>query len=97
MRKFIILSLAITTFAFSVPKKFGIGIMLGEPTGISLKYWINRDTAVAGGLAWSLGGYLHVHGDFLIHNRRLLRDLNIKEGFFALRIFCSSLRGGCKG
>ncbi len=84
MRKLIILSLVTITLSFTAPKKFGVGIILGEPTGISLKYWVNRDVGVAGELAWSLGGYLHVHGDFLLHERRLLKDLNIKEGSFVL-------------
>ncbi len=76
--------LAASSLSLSKPKTFGIGLMVGEPTGISLKYWMGPQYALAGGLAWSLGGYLHVHGDFLLHNRSLLRDLNIKEGSFVL-------------
>ena len=74
----------ISGFALAKPKTFGIGLIIGEPTGISLKYWLDRKYAIDGGLAWSLGGYFHVHADFLGHNRRLLRDINIKEGSFVL-------------
>lgn len=53
---------------------FGMGIMLGEPTGISGKYWMAPDRAVDFGLAWGLwrGGYVHLHGDYLLHNADLI-------------------------
>lgn len=48
----------------------GIGVMLGEPTGISVKSWNNARTAFAFGAAWSFGrnDALHLHGDYLFHN-----------------------------
>lgn len=55
---------------------FGLGIMLGEPTGISAKYWISGENALDFGLAWGglgrEGGYLHLHGDYLFHNFSLI-------------------------
>jgi hypothetical protein len=47
----------------------GLGVMLGEPTGISLKSWNNSRTAFDLGLAWSLSGKdaVHIHGDHLWH------------------------------
>lgn len=49
--------------------KTGVGIMLGEPSGISLKSWNNSTTAIDLGLAWSLSGKdaIHVHADYLWH------------------------------
>src|SRR5690554_3865213 len=49
--------------------KTGLGIMLGEPSGISLKSWNNSNTAWDLGLAWSLSGKdaIHIHGDHLWH------------------------------
>lgn len=50
---------------------FGVGLMVGEPTGLSIKNWNNEFTAVAIGAAWSLSGRneaLHLHADFLIHS-----------------------------
>jgi len=54
---------------------FGLGFMLGEPTGISGKYWISGDKALDFGVAWGLfhGGYLHVHGDYLFHKMELIK------------------------
>ncbi len=48
---------------------FGIGVMLGSPTGISAKKWFSRRTALDGGAAWSLGKNpgLHLHADYLVH------------------------------
>lgn len=47
----------------------GLGVMIGEPTGISGKAWTGSDRAFDFGLAWGLwrGGYLHLHGDYLFH------------------------------
>lgn len=47
----------------------GLGIILGEPTGFSIKYWIDELTAVDGAMAWSFNrsGSVQVHGDVLYH------------------------------
>ena len=48
---------------------FGLGVILGEPTGVSAKGWISSRTAFDAGFAWSFrrSGYLHVHADYLWH------------------------------
>jgi hypothetical protein len=78
MRKplYIIISLS-ATCAFLFPairssaqsEGFGIGLIIGEPTGISGKYWTGEKTAFDGGVAWSFvdQGALHVHADYLVH------------------------------
>lgn len=49
----------------------GLGILLGEPTGISVKSWNSSRSAFDIGAAWSLAGRegeaLHLHTDFLLH------------------------------
>lgn len=54
---------------------FGAGIILGEPTGISLKGWISGDKAIDGAVAWSLreGAYFSLHADYLFHNMDLIK------------------------
>lgn len=54
---------------------FGAGIILGEPTGISLKGWIGNDRAIDGAVAWSLrgGAYFSLHADYLFHNMDLIK------------------------
>lgn len=46
----------------------GVGIMVGSPTGLSGKYWMNRKMAVDTGIGASLEGDVnfHMHGDFLM-------------------------------
>ncbi|MFN1834827.1 hypothetical protein AB2B38_006150 [Balneola sp. MJW-20] len=49
----------------------GAGIMLGEPSGITLKKWNNQRSAFDVGVAWSFSGNndaLLLQGDYLIHN-----------------------------
>ena len=56
-------------YAQSAEDTFGIGIMLGEPSGITIKKWLSEKTAFDLGAAWSLSGEeaIHIHSDFLIH------------------------------
>jgi len=53
-----------------------LGIMLGEPTGLSAKKWLNEDMAIDGGMAWSFAeeANLHIHSDVLWHNWHVLDD-----------------------
>ncbi len=58
-----------------------LGIILGEPTGLSLKLWQSNNTAFDAGFAWSFGGNgaLHIHADYLRHSW-----LDINNGDLAL-------------
>jgi len=45
--------------------------MLGEPTGVSIKSWFNRQSAFDIRAAWSLSGRnkaVHLHTDYLRQN-----------------------------
>lgn len=48
----------------------GIGFIVGEPTGLSIKSWTGGGNAFDLGIAWSLGRHdaLHVHADYLWHS-----------------------------
>jgi hypothetical protein len=48
---------------------FGLGVILGEPTGLSGKYWLSERNAVDAGMAWSFRaqGFFHIHADYLWH------------------------------
>ena len=39
-------------------KDFGVGAILGEPTGVSLKKWLGARTAIDGALAWSFAALI---------------------------------------
>ena len=53
----------------------GLGIILGEPTGLSFKLWSKQTVAFDAGAAWSFvgGKYFQIHGDLLLHNFNLFR------------------------
>ena len=60
---------------------FGVGIILGEPTGISIKKWISNDTAIDAAAAWSFSenASFQFHADYLVHNFVVLKSA-VPEG-----------------
>ena len=47
---------------------FGAGLIVGEPTGLSLKYYLGDDTAIDGAIGGAfLGKGVQVHADYLWH------------------------------
>ncbi len=79
MKRVIIISILIILFCFGTVKAqdkgFGIGIILGEPTGLSLKFWTTYSTAFDVAAAWSFinGSAVHLHADYLFHNFGLIK------------------------
>ena len=67
----------------TLDKKFGLGIIVGEPTGISGKLWTGPRTAMDGAIAWSTGTHSNVnlHFDYLMHDFNVL---NVSEKYFVL-------------
>jgi hypothetical protein len=79
MRKILLLLIACATLASAgasaQDQGFGIGMILGEPTGVSMKNWLTHKTAFDLAVAWSFSGRddaLHIHGDYLIHDFSLI-------------------------
>jgi hypothetical protein len=76
---FVLILFASGTFAQE--RHFGLGVIIGEPTGISAKLWVSSKTAFDFGLGWSVGGdrignynggfngesRVHFHMDYLWH------------------------------
>ena len=60
--------------------KTGLGIMIGEPSGITLKSWTSQNTAFDIGLAWSLSGTddVYIHADYQWH-----KWLDVEKGNLA--------------
>ena len=52
------------------PRSLGLGIMIGDPSGLSLKSWTGRRSAFDIGLAWSFvdDSSLQLHADLLFHS-----------------------------
>ncbi|MCH8549106.1 MAG: hypothetical protein LAT80_09520 [Balneolaceae bacterium] len=77
-----------------------LGIILGEPTGISAKFWQSDRTAIDAALAWSFGRNesVHLHADYLIHNWMDVEDgsLAIYYGLGARALFANNSRFGAR-
>jgi len=79
MKKLIVIGV-LTVMAFcgmgqAQDRGFGLGIILGEPTGISFKHWTGYKTALVGAAAWAFGreDAFHLHMDYVLHNYRLIK------------------------
>lgn len=78
---FFILIISATAFsnvhAQGRPGNTELGIILGEPTGVSLKFWQSGTTAVDAAVAWSFGRHesVHIHADYLKH-----KPLDVNSG-----------------
>jgi hypothetical protein len=66
----VLLTFLVCSVAEAQDRGFGLGIILGEPTGISAKLWTGCTTAFDGAVAWSFEkeSSMHLHGDLLFHN-----------------------------
>lgn len=64
----------------------GLGIIVGEPTGISFKQWLDGRNAIDAAAAWSFAdeGAAHLHLDYLWHFFDRIED--VESGSFPLYI-----------
>jgi hypothetical protein len=63
---------------------FGLGIMAGEPTGLSVKKWLSEKSAVDGGLAWSSidGSSFQIHADYMRHKFDFTKEFEGRLPFY---------------
>jgi hypothetical protein len=70
---FIVVLIALcVVLPFAASADTGIGIIVGDPTGVSLLF----NERIAMGLAWDLSNHLHVHGDYWLMHSRLEGELD---------------------
>ena len=82
---FVLLALGVPSSVAEKPQKaierkmFGIGVIAGEPTGITGKYLIDNNSAIDAGVGWETSGdnEFHIYGDYLYH---LYGLLEVKSG-----------------
>jgi hypothetical protein len=72
---FTLFFITLTAVSYSQTRGFGLGIIVGEPTGISAKYWLSSQNALDFGLGYSFvqKGRLHFHMDYLFHHQNIFR------------------------
>jgi len=59
---------------------FGVGFVVGGPTGLALKGWLDAESSVSAAVGWPKGG-VALQADYVLHN---FRALEAKKGEFAL-------------
>ena len=68
--------LILSTISPAQDKGYGIGIVLGEPSGLSGKYWMNNTNALDFGIGFSFTNFnnnrLQLNCDYLWHNYDLI-------------------------
>ncbi len=77
MKKIFVISFLFlfTTLSYAAGQnRFGIGIILGEPTGLSAKQFVGNSEAFDAAAAWSFidEAALHLHADYLFHDYSLI-------------------------
>ncbi|MDY0093534.1 MAG: DUF3996 domain-containing protein [Candidatus Vecturithrix sp.] len=80
MKKFLYIFALLLLFCFVNNQAFaqrqgvGLGVIVGEPTGLSLKSWMSASTALNLAAAWSFEKYgaFQVHLDYVFHHPRLV-------------------------
>ena len=79
-------SLCISIAAAAQPSGFGLGLMGGDPSGLSLKIWTGERTAIDAGLGYSYlryGAAPAFHVDALWHTRSVVSE---DDGFLPFYI-----------
>lgn len=76
MRRIILAVIAIAmassqSVASSDRGRVGIGVVLGAPTGFSVKYWENQRIAYQGSIGGMFNGGVMIGADYLIHENAL--------------------------
>ena len=88
MQKPLMLLLVVLCFLqtnlFGQDREFGIGVIIGNPTGLSMKLWLDSQKALDGAAAWSFRGNdaMILQLDYLHHNLNALSTKSTKIPVF---------------
>lgn len=85
---FILLMTTYSTSAQNTSKKNGIGLIAGEPTGITYKHWLSDTRAFDVSLAWSVysDDNVSINTDYLLHTPNGV-NIDTKSDTFALPFY----------
>lgn len=97
-----LLFLMLTSVLSAQSNEFGLGLIIGEPTGISGKYWLEENRAVDFAVGFTTFGdknRLSVHADYLYHLNGIIPsndDIPFYYGF-GIRLRTHSSENGSFG
>jgi len=79
---FLLFSAVVDVYA-SNKRVWSVGIMISEPSGVSIKYWLTEEVGFASGMAWEIGekSWFYVHLDYLKHNYKVLEPKEFSGKF----------------
>jgi len=85
LAKIALVIIVFSSFSFAQSSGFGLGMILGEPIGISGKYWTSSSTAFDFGVGYSFenNSYLNLHADYLFHSKNIFdtsEDISLYYG-----------------
>ncbi len=94
----------ISNLNYAQQKGFGLGVGLGEPTGISAKFWLTPGTALDFGLGYSFTSKKSVfdfYADYVFHNSDMIHSVENFVVYYGpgarLKIKESTSRLGVRG
>ncbi len=73
----VLLLILFTNISYSQEKGFGLGVIVGEPTGINAKLWTSESTALDFGLGYSFtssNSLFDFYADYVFHNPDMLQS-----------------------
>ncbi|MDX2432755.1 MAG: hypothetical protein QNK35_17590 [Bacteroides sp.] len=86
MKKVILtlLMVFLSIHTYSQKGDFGLGVILGNPTSLSLKYWTGQVTAIDASLGYRYGSSndLYLNTDFLFHLWAIQKDEGLIRFYF---------------
>lgn len=82
--KTIIVSLILVFAGTARAEQFGLGVILGNPTGFSANYLLSKNNSIDAALAYDLGDDedLHIHVDYLWRFPNSLKAENVFFGWY---------------
>lgn len=83
----LILLIGATSVCAAENKPFGVGVIVGDPTGITVKYHLDPDSAIAAGIGWETSDNDRTYGyaDYLYHLHDLIK---VKKGRLPVYFGC---------
>jgi len=106
MKKIILILLLFSVLKYETAsaKDFGLGIILGAPSAVTGKFWLDSTAAVDVGLAFNLSSYFLLYADYLYHfhkafggSSRFVSQLSPYVGVGGVGVITNSSRSDDEG
>ena len=86
MKRMILMLFALSLASKALPQKgdFGMGMILGNPTAFSIKWWTGNKSAIDASLGYHYGNmnHLHLNSDLLLHLWTIEKEQDLIKIYF---------------